>query len=109
MEEFPLERPIPHVEILERNSGKIIIRAQGPGRLVISEVMYPGWKCYVDGSPENIQTAHSVLRSVKISSGIHFVEFRFNPVSLWIGGSISLIFLIAVSFLALFIRRRNAR
>jgi uncharacterized membrane protein YfhO len=77
--------------LIKRQPNRIEVEATGPGRLVLSEVEYPGWQVWVDGQPEEIQTAHSILRSVDLSDGRHKVEFRYDPVRLYIGILISLI------------------
>jgi hypothetical protein len=74
-----------------RQPNRIEIEATGPGRLVLSEVIYPGWQVWIDGQPEDIQTAHSILRSVELSDGHHVVEFHYVPVRLYTGILVSLI------------------
>ena len=47
--------------------------------LVFPEVMYPGWKAWVDGEPSALLTADYCLRSLLVPTGHHEVEFRFEP------------------------------
>lgn len=51
------------------------------GRLVLSEVMYDGWKAKVDGKSVEIQsyspTNVKLFRSVQIPAGKHIVEFSY--------------------------------
>lgn len=58
---------------------QIDISANGPGRLVLSEVSYPGWRVSIDGEIQDLQTAHGLLRTVQLEDGIHDVTFRFVP------------------------------
>jgi hypothetical protein len=67
----------------------IKLNAEGPGRLVISEVNYPGWLARVDGDAVDIQTEADILRSIDLPPGEHQVEFVFRPMSLYIGVLIS--------------------
>ncbi len=76
---------------IKRQPNRIEVETTGPGRLVLSEVIFPGWQALVDGQPEDIQTAHSILRSVELSDGRHMVEFRYIPIKLYTGILISLI------------------
>lgn len=68
----------------------ISINASGPGKLVLSEVMYPGWFVSVDGEKKQIDPAYGVLRSVAISEGNHQIEFTFWPIRMYLGIAISL-------------------
>ena len=59
------------------------------GRLVLSEVMYPGWMVSVDGRNVPMETAYGVLRGVTLPSGSHEVRFVFRPISLYLGAGIT--------------------
>jgi hypothetical protein len=47
--------------------------------VVFCEVMYPGWKAFIDGQPTPIYTADHFLRAIYAPAGPHQVEFRFDP------------------------------
>lgn len=47
--------------------------------VVFSEIMFPGWKAFIDGQPTALFTANHVFRSVFVPQGSHRVEFRFEP------------------------------
>jgi hypothetical protein len=53
--------------------------------LVTSEIVYPGWRAWVDGKPAEIQAEDGLLRAVRFPGGAHQVVFSFLPLSL-IGG-----------------------
>jgi len=72
-------------EILSKTANEIIIQAVGPGKLVISEIQYPGWKVYLDGERQELLVSHEVLRSVLLPEGEHLVSFRFSPITVTIG------------------------
>ncbi len=73
------------VEALDWQPERITIRAIGPGRLVLSEPIYPGWGVTVDGQPATIEPAAGLLRSVSLPPGEHSVVFVFRPASLRLG------------------------
>jgi FkbM family methyltransferase len=43
------------------------------------EMMYPGWKAWVDGQPSPIESGDFNRRSLFLSAGHHVVEFKFEP------------------------------
>jgi hypothetical protein len=49
------------------------------GYAVFSEVMFPGWKAFVDGKPVPLFTANHAFRALWIAAGEHRVEFRYEP------------------------------
>ena len=69
---------------------RIEVSAQGPGRLVLSEIDYPGWRAYIDGKETNVVKTDNLLRSSDLPAGTHFVEFVYRPFPLYLG----LIFLV---------------
>src|SRR5262249_6583723 len=86
-----------------------------PGLLVLSEAWYPGWKAVVKSGAETRETTiyrtNRVLRGVWLSAGKQTVEFRYEPESVYRGGTISGISWLALTALGLMVllRRRAAR
>ena len=78
------------VDALSWSPNKIDILVRGPGKLVLSEISYPGWEVSVDGIDTAISTSDELLRSVDLSEGDHQVNFRFVPVSLIVGAILTL-------------------
>ena len=70
---------------------RIAVTATGPGRLVLSEVAYPGWRARVDGQPAPIAIEYDLLRAVDLAAGTHTVVFTFEPVSVYAGAVITLL------------------
>ena len=70
---------------------RIRIAADGPGRLVLSELVYPGWRVEVDGDPAVLQTAGGLFRAVDLPPGVHEIQFTLRPASLLAGLGITLI------------------
>lgn len=72
-------------QVLDRTPNYIRVRAGGPGLLSLSEINYPGWKVWVDDKPAAVVETAGLLRSVRLDSGEHEVEYRYLPVSLLLG------------------------
>ncbi len=70
------------IERIDWNYNRIVVRARGPGLLVLSEINYPGWQVRVDGQATNILSYANLLRAVTITSGEHEVIFSFEPFAL---------------------------
>jgi hypothetical protein len=85
---------------------RIEIRATGPGRLVTSEVAYPGWQARVDGQPVAIEVAHGLLRAVDLGAGTHEVVFTFRPLSVYAGAALTVLGLVGLA--GLWWRERRA-
>ncbi len=75
-------------EVLEWRPNYIEILANGPGKLVLSEIYYPGWQVTVDGKPAEIDVFHGVLRSVHLEKESQLVEFSFKPITVYVGLSL---------------------
>ena len=73
------------------------------GVAVFSEIYYDkGWNAYIDGEKKSHFRVNYVLRGMKIPSGNHIVEFKFEPLTYKIGETVSLtssvILLLLLSF-----------
>jgi len=91
------------VAALEWTPNRIRIRVDGPGRLVLSEVAYPGWQGRVDGEAAPVETYAGVLRSIELAAGEHEVVLSFVPASFYWGAAIGAVALLAL--LVLKVRR----
>jgi hypothetical protein len=88
----PGQQVIP-AHILNWQPNRITIEATGPGLMSLSEIVYPGWQTFVDGE-EVYLTGDGLLRSVRIRSGLHRIDFIFRPKSLEAGLALCLVGLI---------------
>ncbi|HVJ87216.1 MAG TPA: hypothetical protein VM452_16285 [Caulifigura sp.] len=59
------------------------------GRLVLLELMYPGWETTIDGQPARAELFEEVYRSVQVPAGKHVVEWRFVSRSFSVGLMVS--------------------
>jgi hypothetical protein len=81
------------VSVIRYRPEEIVVQADlsAAGWLVLGEWVYPGWKVWVDGEKREIYHADYGLRAVPLSTGPHRVEFRFRPLSVYLGGGISVL------------------
>jgi hypothetical protein len=86
---------VSEVKITRWTPNQIQLIVQGPGRLILSEVDYPGWQVDVDGDLVELQRAYDLLRSVEIPDGQHNVRFSFNPLSVRLGVLLSILSLLS--------------
>ncbi|HLD94357.1 MAG TPA: hypothetical protein VI703_09180 [Anaerolineales bacterium] len=84
------------ITITKWTSNRIEIAAEGPGRLVLSELVYPGWVATVDGNPVEIEPHQTIFRSVNLADGIHQIIFEFRPISVFAGLAVFLIVSLAL-------------
>ena len=73
-----------------------------PSFLVTSDIYYPGWQVYVDGSQARVFVANYAFRGVKLPAGRHNVHFEYVPGRFYFGAGVSaLSLLILTGFLVL--------
>jgi hypothetical protein len=91
-----LNQQIQNVTLLSYDVNKIILRANPSctAYLISSEVMYPGWKAYIDGKDTQIFTANEAFRSILVPEGPHTIIFQYHPDIFIYGSLITLIFLV---------------
>jgi len=103
LETPPIPRPNPQSPIpnfqsstLQDTPNRVTIRAalDAPGYLVLADTYYPGWRATVDGAPVDILRANYAFRAVWLEAGEHVVEMTYRPVSVLLGGAVSLIALL---------------
>ena len=78
-------------------SGTIEVLAYGPNRaafrvdttetalLVVSDLLYPGWRARIDRRPAPIYATNGLFRGIVVPPGAHTVEMLFRPTSLRVG------------------------
>jgi uncharacterized membrane protein YfhO len=61
--------------------------------VVFSEIYYPaGWNCYIDGKkPVETLRANYILRGVVVPAGKHKIEWKFEPLSVSRGNTLSML------------------
>ena len=99
-QQIPELEEITEAKLLFYSPNRILVEAEGPGRLVLSEIFYPGWKATLDGEPVPVREIYHVLRSVDLPEGSHEILFKFQPFSVYGGMLLAVLgWLIAAYFL----------
>ena len=86
--------------VVTREPDRIVIAPPGPGRLVVADLVYPGWKVSIDGRSARA-LADGDLRAVEVPAGARRVTWVFTPPGVRAGASISLAALLALIGVAL--------
>ena len=81
------------------------VTTSGGAWLVLSDVMYPGWRVHVDGAEAALYHADYLFRGVWVPQGTHAVDFSYQARSFWLGAAVSLPSWVLALFL--FIRWRD--
>ena len=87
---------------------RIEAEATGPGRVVLSEIDYPGWRVLVDGKPGLIEKYAGVLRSVKLGAGTHRVLFEFHPDTVYAGVALGIFGWLLLGLGCIWMRRQGS-
>ena len=67
------------------------------GVALFSEIFFPwGWEATIDGKPAEIGRANYVLRALNIPAGSHEIVFRFDPKSIRVADTFSMISIILI-------------
>jgi hypothetical protein len=93
-------------EVVTYEDTRVVVRASAvqQGLLILGDQFHPGWRAHVDGQAVTIRRVNHVLRGVVLPPGEHQVVFQFAPLSLRIGGGLSLIGIVVLIILVAFER-----
>jgi uncharacterized membrane protein YfhO len=72
------------------------VAAPSPGLLVVSEMYYPGWHALVDGREVPLHKINMVFRGVALRQGESRVVLVYRPMSVYAGGTITLLCFVGV-------------
>lgn len=91
------------IKITEYNPKYLKYESQSStdGFAVFSEIYYPGWHAFIDGSEVEVQRADYVLRALSVPAGKHTIEFKFEPKPYVIGNKVTMASSWAVLLIAL--------
>jgi hypothetical protein len=77
------------VEIVAESANSVTLGAQseGGGWVVLSDLVYPGWRVKVDGGSGEILPANGLFRAVAVPAGAHEIRMDYRPFWLpWTAG-----------------------
>ncbi len=92
--------------ILSYRPDRLVMETDSPAfrYLFLSEILYPGWKAFIDGQPTRILRGNYLFRVLELPEGRHQVHLEFDPWTIKAGTGITL--LTAAMILAMPIFRR---
>ncbi len=77
--------------VYEAQRMQVEVNLAAPGLVVFSEMHYPGWQAYVDGTRAPLYRANGALRAVPVPAGPHRVDMVYRPLTFYAGLLISLL------------------
>lgn len=81
------------ISLMSYDPNHLVYESNSPSEqlAVFSEIYYPyGWQATIDGEEAEYFRCNYVLRCMKVPSGSHVIEFRFEPKSFVLGEKVSL-------------------
>jgi hypothetical protein len=111
-EEFSGKEPeVMKADILERAPTRMLVEAEArkPSILVLSEIVYPGWRVKVDGVESDLLQVNYNLRGVALAPGKHQVGFVYSPASLKVGAVVSIATALCLLFVVLWEKKKMKR
>lgn len=96
---------VEEVKITKYEQGKVSVTSQSSEDriLVFSDIYFPGWKSYVDDKEKDLLIVDYVLKGVIVPKGKHQVDFIYDPKSVKIGISLSVLSLSLLLLISAFL------
>ncbi|HNT34639.1 MAG TPA: YfhO family protein, partial [bacterium] len=88
------------VSVYRPNEVVIRVEAHAAGVLVLNDVLYPGWRAYLDGKRVRLFRANGIMRAVAVPPGRHWIRMAYRPRLVKQAGRASLLTLLIVALLA---------
>ena len=98
---LPTEGPPPaearaDVERQSPTALSVAVQASGPALLVLSEAYVPGWRAWVNGQAAPVLAVDGLLRGVPVPAGASTVVWRYEPWTVTVGLSLSVLTLLGL-------------
>jgi hypothetical protein len=95
------------IDLLEHGADRLLIRAilSCPGMVILSDTYFPGWRARVDGKAAQIYEVNGAMRGVMVPAGLHTVTMRYRPVSVILGGVLTLVGILGALATAISLKR----
>ena len=99
------DNEINNVNIISYETNNVLIETSNfdASILILTDVYYPGWKAFIDGTETKIYRADGLVKAIFVPEGEHTIEFVYLPESYNTGITISLItafILVAIYFVS---------
>ena len=91
------------VRVTDDQPTRVAIEAHSPagGRLILTDLHYPGWTVTVDGAVAEAQVVDGMFRGVTLTGGTHDVVWSYSPRDVYWGLFVSATAWVALAILAL--------
>jgi hypothetical protein len=73
------------------NRVRVTAKLSCPGMVILTDTWFPGWRATVDGKTAPIFEAYGGVRGVMVDQGSHVIEMRYRPVSVYLGGGMTVL------------------
>ncbi len=99
---FARPKPGDTVKITEYRANRVGIETNSAsaGRLILTDLMYPGWKVTVDGQPAKAILFEGMYRAVDLPPKQHTVVWTYRPASVYWGAIVSAVALLLLAAIA---------
>ncbi|MDO9085810.1 MAG: hypothetical protein Q7U53_06350 [Anaerolineaceae bacterium] len=98
------------LKLLKHTPNEILLDIESCGGLLrLSEINYPGWNVYIDGVKDSL-VADSLFREVYLSEGTHSVQFKFQPLFVFLGlGTQWIFWILGIGILFIYKSKKNEK
>lgn len=109
--ECPSENLQNEVKLISESNNKLrlFVNAKENTFLVMNDTYFPGWKVIVDGKKGKIFQADYAFRAVPLSTGVHQVEFIYDPLSFKLGAVVTIIGIMGCFVIGLVAKNQHKR
>ena len=110
VDEGPERAPAPafigSVEVVERKADRLTVLTSStlPAFLTVLEGALPGWRVSIDGKKGRVERANAIFVGTEVPAGTHRIVFRFLPVSVVLGVTLSALTGLGLLFAVLLVR-----
>lgn len=90
------------IQVDEYAPDRIAISTNSPtgGRLVLTDLSYPGWTAAIDGEPVEMRTFDGWFRAVDVPAGAHTIIWSYRPAYLYWGAAAGVFTLLVLAAVA---------
>jgi hypothetical protein len=84
-------QPGQSASIVHYSANQVVIQVESPagGRLILTDLAWPGWQAAVEGGPVDLVVVEKMYRGVDLGPGIHTVTWSYRPATVYWGAGIS--------------------